>query len=163
MAAAIGLGDWNRLIHLPYFVLLAFHCEQGALYEKQLNGFIRQLTELAQARLSTVQGQLLADALKEGATVIAELKDLNPSAMTTGARQAIHAARRALEGTTFQEYLSAMLRLHRSIETSLPLHARFIGLVVRHRSTPIVDSIRTVLEEAIDQRGKIEGRAASSA
>ena len=144
-------------------MLLAFHCEQGALYEKQLNGFIRQLTELAQARLSTVQGQLLADALKEGATAIAELKGLNPSAMITGARQAIHAASRALEGTTFQEYLSAMLRLHRGIETSLPVHARFIGLVVRRRGTPIVDSIRTVLEEAIDQRGKIEGRAASHA
>ena len=101
--------------------------------------------------------------MRKGATVIAELKGLNPSAKITGARQAIHAARRALEGTTFQEYLSAMLRLHRSIETSLPLHARFIGLVVRHRSTPIVDSIRMALEEAIDARGKIEGRATSRA
>ncbi len=162
MTATVGLADWKRITGLPYFVLLSFQCEQGKLYEEQLSGFITQLAQLAQAQFSSLQGQLLDDALKEGTTILAELKDSNPSALLTGARQAIHAARRALDGRTFQGYLSAMLRLHRSIEVSLPLHARLMRLWVKQQVIPVVDSIKTVLEEATNVPGQTNGSSNAS-
>ncbi len=163
MAPAIGLEDWKRMTGLPYFVLLSFQREQGKLYEKQLSGFLAQLAELAQAQFSSVQGQLLDDALKEGTSILAGLKDLNPPALLTGARQAIQAARRTLDGRACQGYLAAMLSLHRRIEISLPLHARLTRLWVRRHVVPVAGSIKAALEEAMAVPDKINDASDASA
>jgi hypothetical protein len=155
MAATVELRDWNRIIRLPYLVLFSFRWEQGKLYEKQLNHFVRQLAELAQTQWSSVQGQLLDDALKEGTAVIRELEALNPSAVVTETRRAIHTAGVALDESTFQAYLAAMLTLHGSIERSLPLRGRLMGFLARHHRNRVFDSSRALLEEAIDARTQL--------
>ena len=155
MAATVELGDWNRIIRLPYLVLFSFQWEQGKLYENQLDHFVRQLTELAQTQWSSVQGQLLDDALKEGTAVVRELEGLNPSAMVTETWRAIHTAGVALDESTYRGYLAAMLTLHGSIERSLPLRGRLMGLLARHQRKRVFDSIRALLEEAIDARGQL--------
>ncbi|MCP5306585.1 MAG: hypothetical protein H6953_14165 [Chromatiaceae bacterium] len=147
-----SLHDWDRLVQLPFLVLVSFRTRSGGLHPPQVRQFVKQIMRESMASRARTTTQLFDDALNRTRKLTREVLRLNPSAVLTHVRQAVNTARRALNRETFEDYLASILAIQRCVADALPLRARFARILRRAPARSLSEAVRMELTQALENQ-----------